>query len=314
MSTGKNPKQCADDPGEPTAAPPQRNAVCGTLFIVATPIGNLEDITLRALRVLREVDLIAAEDTRVTRKLLSHYEIHTPMTAYHQHSKGRRAEQIVEVLKQGKNVALVSDAGTPGISDPGHELIGLCIANGIRVESVPGPTAFVPALVVSGLPTAHFVFDGFPPRKETERRAYFRSIAGETRTIVLYESPLRLSRTLQAIHAELGDRRIAVIREATKVFEEVFRGTVSEAIEHFSHKTRGEIVIVLEGAVGDVRGMQTESQAVEAALESRLRELAASGLSERDAVRQCVVEFKLPRRVVYAKALAVKSGRRKAEN
>lgn len=286
----------------------------GTLFIVATPIGNLEDITLRALRVLREVDLIAAEDTRVTRKLLSHYDVHTPMTAYHQHSKGRRAEEIVEVLREGKNVALVSDAGTPGISDPGHELIRLCIAEGVHVETVPGPTALVPALVLSGLPTARFVFDGFPPRKDTERRAYFRSIASETRTIVLYESPLRLSRTLQAIRAELGDRRIAVVREVTKLFEEIFRGTVSEAIEHFSHKVRGEIVIVLQGALSHDLNAQSDSQAVEIALESRLRELIALGLSERDAVRQCVVEFKLPRRVVYAKALAVKTGQQKAEN
>lgn len=282
----------------------------GTLFIVATPIGNLEDITLRALRVLREVDLIAAEDTRVIRKLLTHYEIHTPTTAYHQHSKGRRAQEIVEVLQEGKNVALVSDAGTPGISDPGHELIGLCIAAGIPVESVPGPTAFVPALVVSGLPTAHFVFDGFPPRKEAERRAYFRSIADETRTVVLYESPLRLSATLETILAELGDRRVAVAREVTKLFEEIFRGTVSEAIERFSGKVRGEIVLVLEGALS--RGHETERDPgiVEAALESRLRQLVDSGLSERDAVRQCMVEFKLPRRIVYAKALAIKREQR----
>ncbi len=280
--------------------------MCGTLFIVATPIGNLEDITLRALRVLREVDLIAAEDTRVTRKLLSHYDIHTPMTAYHQHSKGRRAEEIVDALREGKNVALVSDAGTPGISDPGHELIGLCIAEGVPMESVPGPTAIIPAVVVSGLPTAHFIFDGFPPRRQTERRAYFRSIASETRTIILYESPLRLNQTLQAIHAELGDRRVAIIREVTKLFEEVFRGTVSEAIEHFSGKVRGEIVIVLEGAVRHDEPSEGESEAVQAALDSRLRELTASGLSERDAIRQCVVEFKLPRRVVYAKALQIK--------
>lgn len=282
--------------------------MCGTLFIVATPIGNLEDITLRALRVLREVDLIAAEDTRVTRKLLSHYDIHTPMTAYHQHSKGRRAEEIVEVLREGKNVALVSDAGTPGISDPGHELIGLCIAECVHIESVPGPTAIIPAVVVSGLPTAHFIFDGFPPRKESERRAYFRSIATETRTVVLYESPLRLNKTLHAIHVELGDRRVAVIREVTKFFEEVFRGTVSETIEHFSGKVRGEIVLVLEGASGSVSQSDEELSSIDAALESRLRELTASGMSERDAVRQCVVEFKLPRRVVYAKALSIKCG------
>ena len=280
--------------------------MCATLHIVATPIGNLEDITLRALRVLRQVDLIAAEDTRVTRKLLSHYDIHTPMIAYHQHSKGRRSEEIVAMLREGKSVALVSDAGTPGISDPGHDLIALCIAEQVPIVSVPGPSAIIPAVVVSGLPTAHFIFDGFPPRKQSDRRAYLASIAGETRTVVLYESPLRLARTLQAILAELGNRRIAVIREVTKLFEEVFRGTVTEAIEHFSGKVRGEIVIVLAGASAEASHPHREPAAVDAALESRLKELISSGLSDRDAVRQCAIEFKLPRRVVYAKALSIK--------
>ena len=275
----------------------------GTLFVVATPIGNLEDITLRALRVLKEVDLIAAEDTRVTRKLLSHYEIHTPMTAYHQHSKGRRSEEIVEVLRDGKNVALVSDAGTPGISDPGHELIALCIAEGVRTENVPGPTAMIPAVVVSGLSTAHFAFDGFPPRKDSDRKAYFRSIANETRTIVLYESPMRLAMTLRAILSELGDRRVSIAREVTKLFEEVFRGTVSEAAEHFTGKVRGEIVIVLEGGSGQA---VEEPENIQARLEFRLSELITAGASERDAVRQCMIEFKLPKRSVYATALSLK--------
>lgn len=274
----------------------------GKLYIVATPIGNLEDITLRALRVLKEADVIAAEDTRVSRKLLSHYDIHTQMTAYHQHSKGQRSEEIVEMLVEGKTVALVSDAGTPGISDPGHELIALCIAAGVSIESVPGPTAMIPAVVVSGLSTAHFAFDGFPPRKDSDRRAFFRSLSSETRSIVLYESPLRLGKTLQAILRELGDRRISVAREVTKLFEEIFRGSVSEAIEHFAGKVRGEIVVVIEGgvteeAIGDV----------DALLSARLSELMGSGISERDAVRQCAVELKLPKRVVYAKALAMKN-------
>lgn len=273
----------------------------GKLYIVATPIGNLEDITLRALRVLKEVDIIAAEDTRVTRKLLSHYDIHTEMIAYHQHSKGRRSEEIVEMLAEGRNVALVSDAGTPGISDPGHELIGLCIARGIPIESLPGPTAMIPAVVVSGLSTSHFTFDGFPPRKDSDRRAFFRSLQAETRTIVLYESPLRLGKTLQAILKELGDRRIAVVREVTKLFEEVFRGSVSEAIEHFSGKVKGEIVLVVEGAMPP-----EETAASEDMILPRLNELIESGMSERDAVRQCAVELKLPKRVVYAKALEMK--------
>lgn len=276
----------------------------GTLFIVSTPIGNLEDITLRALRVLREVDLIAAEDTRVTRKLLSHYDIHTPMTAYHQHSKGKRSEEIVEALNEGKDVALVSDAGTPGISDPGHELIALCITHQIPMQTVPGPAALIPAVVVSGLSTSHFVFDGFPPRKDGDRKAYFRSIAHETRTIVLYESPLRLAGTLKAIHSELGDRRVSVVREATKLFEEIFRGVASEAIDHFQGKVRGEIVLVIEGSSGEIE--VEEPVCIDERLENRLRELMTSGMSERDAVRVCTAEFKLPKRVVYGKALAMK--------
>lgn len=280
----------------------------GTLYIVSTPIGNLEDITLRALRVLREVDLIAAEDTRVTRKLLSHYDIHVPMVSYRQHTRGAQAEEILDIIKQGKNVALVSDAGTPGISDPGHELIAMCIAEGVQIDVVPGPTALIAALVISGMPTSHFAFDGFPPRKDSERRAFFRSIKNDTRTILLYESPMRLQRTLETMRDELGgNRQVAIVREITKIFQEVFRGTIIEAIEHFgaSH-VRGEIVIVLHGAspeeaIAAPTGPET--------LSKRLAELMASGMSERDAVRQCVIEFKLPRRQVYAAALQLKENR-----
>ncbi len=276
----------------------------GILYIVATPIGNLEDITLRALRVLKEAQLIAAEDTRVTRKLLSHYDIHTPMTAYHQHSKGRRTEEIIERILAGEDVALVSDAGTPGVSDPGHELIASAIEEGIPVVSVPGPTALITALVISGLPTAHFSFDGFPPRKDSERRAFFRGLKSDTRTIVLYESPLRTLATLKSALTELGDRRAAVIREATKLFEEVFRGTLSEAIQQFTHpKPRGEIVIVIEGA-GPEEAIAAETPSE--SMKDRLKTLMSQGMSERDAVRQVAAEMKLPRREVYAAALKMK--------
>jgi len=214
----------------------------GSLYIVATPIGNLEDITLRALRVLGEVDLIAAEDTRVTRKLLSRYDIKTPTTPYHQHSAGAKARELIDLLKAGRDVALVSDAGTPGISDPGHELIALAIEAGIPLVFVPGPNAIIMALVVSGLSTTHFAFDGFPPRRAGERRAFFKSLAADRRTLVFYESPSRLVQTLSVMLEELGDRRVAVLREATKVFEEVFRGSISDAIAEFSkRKPKGEI-------------------------------------------------------------------------
>jgi len=275
----------------------------GTLFIVSTPIGNLEDISLRALRVLKEVDIIAAEDTRVTRKLLSRFDIHTILISYHQNSRGKRAEEIVGMLQDGKNVALVSDAGTPGISDPGHELIAICIAEGIRIEPIPGPSAIITALVVSGLSTTSFAFDGFPPRKENERRAFFANLRSETRTVCLYESPLRLVKTLQSILEVLGDRPVAVAREITKVHEEIFRGSVSQAIEHFSAgKVRGEVVIVLGGCISAENGQVIEDRR----LESRLRELLGQGMSEKDAVRQCVIEFRLSRRRVYAAALAIK--------
>lgn len=278
--------------------------MAGTLYIVSTPIGNLEDITLRAVRMLREADVIVAEDTRVTRKLLSHYDIHTHMISYHQHTSSERAGQIVEMLLEGKSAALVSDAGTPGISDPGHELIALCIEKGIAVQAIPGPVAFVTALVVSGMPTSHFAFEGFPPRKESERRAFFRVLRPDPRTICLHESPLRLVKTLQSIRHEMGERRVAVVREATKVFEEVFRGTVGEAIERFTQaRPRGEIVIVLHGASPEEA---QKADAPEVSLEERLRDLMESGMSERDAVRHCVAEYKLPKRQVYAVALAVK--------
>lgn len=278
--------------------------MAGTLYIVSTPIGNLEDITLRAIRTLRESDIIAAEDTRVTRKLLSHYDIHTPMIAYHQHSDGRRAEEILGMIMEGKKVALVSDAGTPGISDPGHELIAMCIGENVRIESIPGATAIITAVVASGLSTTHFAFDSFVPRKDSERRAFFRSLKYDTRTVCVYEAPSRLLITLKAIREELGERKIAVARELTKIFEEVFRGTVSQAMERFSEgKVRGEIVIILEGASSEA---VAEHERPEISVENRLRDLMDAGMSERDAIRQCMIEFKLPKRQIYATALKLK--------
>lgn len=277
------------------------------LYVVATPIGNLEDITLRALRVLKEADLIAAEDTRVTRKLLAHYDIHTPTISYHSHSRLTRVEEIMAVLREGKSVALVSDAGTPGISDPGHELIVECVNAAIAVEAIPGPSAAITALVLSALPTARFAFEGFVPRKESERRNAFRALVSETRTTCFYEAPTRLLKTLKSIQDELGERRVAVVREATKMFEETFRGTASEAIEHFSNReVRGEIVIVIGGQTDDEA---RETRPDEQAIESRLRELMASGVSERDAVRQCTADLGAPKREVYAAAIRMKAPR-----
>lgn len=215
------------------------------LFVVATPIGNLEDITLRAIRVLKEVCLIAAEDTRKTRILLAAHDIRTPLTSYHEHNKRAKLPSLMRSLKEG-DLALVSEAGMPGINDPGYELIRGAIAIGADIVPVPGPSAPITALAVSGLTAEQFVHVGFLPRKKGERRRLLESLAAETRTLVAFESPHRLAAALRDIADTLGERRLAVCREMTKLHEEIFRGTVSEAIGHFQ-KPRGEFTIVIEG-------------------------------------------------------------------
>ncbi len=217
-----------------------------TLYVVATPIGNLEDITLRAMRVLKEVSLIAAEDTRHTLKLLNAFEIKTPLTSYYEHNKLTKLDYVLAKLELG-DVALVSDAGTPGIADPGAELIAAAISRGFRVEAVPGPSAVMAALAVSGLPTAEFRFMAFLPRKVSERRAALQKLSTETATLVFLEAPHRVRATLAAVLEGLGDRQVAVCRELTKVHEEVFRGTLSGALTHFV-EPRGEFVLVVAGA------------------------------------------------------------------
>jgi 16S rRNA (cytidine1402-2'-O)-methyltransferase len=221
----------------------------GNLFIVSTPIGNLEDITLRALRVLGEVDLIAAEDTRRTARLLSTYEIRSKIISFHDHNKEGRTPGLLDSLRTGVNVAIVSDAGTPGISDPCYYLVSRAVAEGIDIIPIPGPTAAISALVVSGLPTDRFVFEGFLPAKEGRCRARLRELAQEKRTIVFYESPHRLERNLKMMSEILGDRRVALARELTKRFEEIQRGPISLLIERWkNNRPRGEFVIVIEGA------------------------------------------------------------------
>jgi 16S rRNA (cytidine1402-2'-O)-methyltransferase len=219
------------------------------LYLVPTPIGNLEDITLRALRVLREADVVACEDTRTTSVLLQHYDIDTPRLSYHDHNERQRAPQLVERMLAGETVALVSDAGSPGISDPGFFLVRECLQAGVRVEALPGPTAFVPALVLSGLPTERFAFEGFlPPKKGRQTR--LAAVALEERTLVFYESPHRLVKTLGQLAEHLGpERPAAVARELSKAFEEVARGTLAELQEEFGQRdrVRGEIVIVVGG-------------------------------------------------------------------
>ncbi len=220
----------------------------GILYVVSTPIGNLSDITLRAIEILKQVDLIAAEDTRHTGILLKNYNITTSLTSYHDFNKDKKAPELLQKLTSGSSIALVSDAGTPGISDPGYLLIKLAIENQIQVVPIPGPAAFVSALVVSGLPTDRFVFEGFLPNKSQKRKKRLEELTQEKRSLIFYESPYRLLKFLEEVKQTLGDRRVSVARELTKKFEEIKRGTVSEVQEYFQKgKIKGELVIVVEG-------------------------------------------------------------------
>lgn len=219
----------------------------GILYLCGTPIGNLEDITLRALRILKEVDLIAAEDTRVTQKILTYYQINTKITSYHQHNIGKKGKYLIELLQKGKNIALVSDAGMPGVSDPGYDLVRLAIENRIPIVPIPGPTAILTALVISGFPTKHFIFEGFLPGSRKNRLRLLKRLKEEQRVIIFFESPHRILKSLNDILEILGDRQVAIMRELTKKFEEVIRGKVSEVIGKFnSVPPKGELTIVLQ--------------------------------------------------------------------
>ncbi len=220
----------------------------GALYIVSTPIGNLDDITLRAIKILSAVDLVAAEDTRKTKFLFDHLSIKKPLVSYHSYNEVRRVPELMEKLRKGSSVAVVTNAGTPGISDPSYSLVCRAIDFGLKVIAIPGPSAILPALIVSGLPTSHFVFEGFLPLKKG-RRGKLEELKSERRTIVIYESPFRVVKTLDDIVRCIGDRTVPVVRELTKKFEEVVRGRASEVIEHFrKKKPKGEFVLVVEGS------------------------------------------------------------------
>ena len=264
-----------------------------TLFIVSTPIGNLEDITLRALRILREVGLIAAEDTRVTRKLLSHYDIHSPLTSFNEHNQSSRLPELLSSLEE-MDVALVSDAGTPGVNDPGQALVQAASEVGIEIVAVPGASAVTSAVAVSGLVEEAFVYLGFLPRKKGERTKLLQSLARERRPIVAFESPRRLRQSLQDILEILGDKPIAVCREMTKLHEEVFHGAVSEAIEYFQ-QPRGEFTLVLEG--GNDR--YQDDNASEEMAQSLLEELRGQGSGAKHAVEHVTAVTGMSRRQVY---------------
>lgn len=279
----------------------------GTLYLVGTPIGNLEDITLRALRVLREADLILAEDTRRTRKLLSHYDIHTPLQSYHEHNERALAPLLLDRQAGGENLALVTDAGLPGISDPGTYLVQLAIRRGLPVVVIPGPTAFASALVVSGLSTERFAFWGFPPRRGRERAELFSAALNDTKTAIFYEAPTRLARTLKDLAALAPERSAAVVRELTKVHEEVCRGTLAELAGAFSQReVKGEVCLVVEGKPEDLRAEEAAGPAAEKDPVMLVEELLRQGFARKEALREAARRLGLSRRAVYSALLAKK--------
>ncbi|MEW6424444.1 MAG: 16S rRNA (cytidine(1402)-2'-O)-methyltransferase [Bacillota bacterium] len=276
----------------------------GTLYLCATPIGNLEDVTLRVLRVLKEVDLIAAEDTRRTRKLLAHYGIHARLTSYHEHNRRQKGEQIIDLLRAGKQVALVTDAGLPGISDPGEEMVALALRNGIRVVPVPGPNAAITALAASGLPSARFSFEGFLPAHSGARRERLKILKEERRTLIFYEAPHRLRKTLADLLALFGDRQVAVARELTKVHEEIWRGRLSAALLCFQ-EPRGEFTLVVAGA--EEAGPARQEPVSRAVIAEKVAALEAAGRDRRQAIKEAAGLLGMTRREVYAALLQGKN-------
>jgi 16S rRNA (cytidine1402-2'-O)-methyltransferase len=273
-----------------------------SLYLVGTPIGNLEDITLRALRILGAADLIAAEDTRHTGKLLHHFKITTPQISYHQHNEQQKIPQILEKLQAGQSIALVTDAGMPGISDPGYLLVAACVAAGVRVEPIPGPTALITALSASGLPSDRFVYEGFLPAKGAERQSRLQWIAAEQRTIVFYESPHRLRKTLGDLAQVIElDRSIVLGRELTKLHEEFWRGSLAEAIAHYQQKEpQGEYTVMVAGVAVTTIHHSDDS------LKTELAQMIAQGLSRSEASKQLAALTAIGRRHIYQLALEIK--------
>lgn len=272
----------------------------GKLYLCATPIGNLEDITLRVLRTLKEVDLIAAEDTRNSIKLLNHFDIKTPMTSYHEYNKIEKAYVLIEKLRAGQNIALITDAGTPGISDPGEELAAMCAQDGIEVTSLPGPSACITALTLSGLPTRRFAFEAFLPMDKKERKIILKELAGETRTIILYEAPHRLLRTLEELKEVLGNRRMTLCRELTKKHETAFRTTVEELIAYYEkEKPLGECVLVIEGRSRQEIEEEERTSWEEISIEEHMAIYEQQGMDRKEAMKCVAKDRGLTKRDIY---------------
>lgn len=272
----------------------------GTLYLCATPIGNLEDMTFRAVRVLSEVDLIAAEDTRNSVKLLNHFEIKTPMTSYHEYNKIEKGKKLVAKLQAGENIALITDAGTPGISDPGEELVKMCYEAGIRVTSLPGAAACITALTLSGLSTRRFAFEAFLPTDKKEKQEILKELENETRTVILYEAPHRLLRTLKELLEVLGSRRITVCRELTKKHETAFATTLEEAVDYYeAHEPKGECVLVLEGKSRQELKKESIARWEELTIEEHMDYYMKQGIDKKEAMKKVAKDRGIGKREVY---------------
>ena len=276
----------------------------GKLYLCATPIGNLEDITYRVLRTLKEVDLIAAEDTRNSIKLLNHFDIHTPMTSYHEYNKIEKAEILIRKMQEGTNIALITDAGTPGISDPGEDLVRMCYEAGIEVTSLPGAAACITALTLSGLSTRRFAFEAFLPTDKKEKQAVLKELEDETRTIILYEAPHRLVRTLQELLDSLGNRRITICRELTKKHETAFQTTLKDAISFYEiNEPKGECVLVLEGKSREEIKAEEIAGWEEMSIEEHMDYYLNQGITKKDAMKMVAKDRGIGKRDVYRQLL-----------
>ena len=272
----------------------------GTLFLCATPIGNLEDMTFRVIRTLKEVDLIAAEDTRNSIKLLNHFEIQTPMTSYHEYNKFDKGRKLVDKLLEGQDIALITDAGTPGISDPGEELVRMCYDEGITVTSLPGAAACITALTLSGLSTRRFVFEAFLPTDKKDREWVLKGLEQEFRTMILYEAPHRLVKTLKLLRERLGNRKVTVCRELTKRYETAFATTLEEAADYYEqHDPKGECVLVIEGKNREEAAQEGRDRWEEMSIEAHMEHYLSQGISKKDAMKKVAKDRGVQKRDIY---------------
>lgn len=274
--------------------------MAGKLYLVATPIGNLDDFSPRAVKTLKDADVIAAEDTRNSIKLLNRFDIHTPMVAYHDHNRYEEAEVLIRRILNGENVALITDAGTPGISDPGEEMVRLAREEGVEVISIPGPAALINGLILSGLPTRRFRFEGFLPREKKDRAKILTEIAEDPATIIFYEAPHHLRKTLEDLKDAFGDRRISICRELTKIHEEVLAMTIREAISYYeTNEPKGEFVLVVEGMPEEQKARAEAEKWENLTIEEHLEYYISQGVDKKEAMKRVALERKIPKREVY---------------